>query len=114
MTPALDSSFVRSDGTPVRILVVDDEAVLAELLGAALRHQGWQTCTASNGWEALDLVEEYDPDLVVLDIQMLGLDGMETLDRLRKKRPRLPVLSSPRATPLRIASPDCAPAPMTT
>lgn len=92
MTPALDSSFVRSDGTPVRILVVDDEAVLAELLGAALRHQGWQTRTASNGWEALDLVEEYDPDLVVLDIQMPGLDGMETLDRLRKKRPRLPVL----------------------
>lgn len=92
MSPALDSSFVRPDGTPARILVVDDEAVLAELLGAALRHQGWDTRTASNGWEALDGAEEFDPDVVVLDIQMPGLDGMETLSRLRKKNPHLPVL----------------------
>ncbi|WP_235827124.1 response regulator transcription factor [Actinomyces culturomici] len=92
MSPALESSFVRPDGTPARVLVVDDEAVLAELLGAALRHQGWETRTASNGWEALDAADDFDPDVVVLDIQMPGLDGMETLDRLRKKRPHLPVL----------------------
>ena len=92
MSPEPETSFVRPDGTPARILVVDDEAVLAELLGAALRHQGWQTRTASNGWEALDASEDFDPDLVVLDIQMPGLDGMDTLDRLRKRKPRLPVL----------------------
>ncbi len=92
MSPASESSFVRPDGTPARVLVVDDEAVLAELLGAALRHQGWETRTASNGWEALDAADDFDPDVVVLDIQMPGLDGMETLDRLRKKRPHLPVL----------------------
>ena len=36
-----ESSFIRPDGTPARVLVVDDESVLAELLGSALRHQGW-------------------------------------------------------------------------
>lgn len=86
------NSFVRPDGTPVRVLVVDDEAVLAELLGAALRHQGWETRTAGNGWEALDAAREFTPDVVVLDIQMPGLDGMETLERLRKTSPHLPVL----------------------
>ena len=87
-----ETSFVRPDGSPARILVVDDEEILAELLGAALRHQGWETATAGNGWEALDVARDLDPDVVVLDIQMPGLDGMETLERLRKTRPHLPVL----------------------
>jgi two-component system OmpR family response regulator len=87
-----DPTFVRADGSSAHILVVDDEEVLAELLGAALRHQGWEVRTASNGWEALDAARDFDPDAVVLDIQMPGLDGMETLDRLRKTDPHLPVL----------------------
>jgi len=87
-----ESNFIRPDGTPARILVVDDESVLAELLGSALRHQGWETKTAANGWEALDKADTFDPDVVVLDIQMPGLDGMETLERLRKRKPHLPVL----------------------
>ena len=89
---AADSPFVRSDGSSARILVVDDEAVLADLLGAALRYQGWDVRTASNGWEALDQARGFDPDAVVLDIQMPGLDGLETLARLRKTDPHLPVL----------------------
>ena len=92
MTTAADSRFIRPDGTPARVLVVDDESVLAELLGSALRHQGWETRTAANGWEALDCADTFDPDVVILDIQMPGLDGMETLERLRKKKPHLPVL----------------------
>ncbi|WP_022867303.1 response regulator transcription factor [Schaalia vaccimaxillae] len=92
MNSAAHATFVRADGTPARILVVDDEAVLAELLAASLRHQGWDTKTAGNGWEGLDLADDFDPDIVVLDIQMPGLDGMETLSRLRKKNPHLPVL----------------------
>ncbi|MCD4549103.1 response regulator transcription factor [Schaalia sp. lx-260] len=86
------SSFTRPDGSPIRILVVDDETVLAELLSAALRHQGWMTRTAANGWEALESTDEYQPDIVVLDVQMPGLDGMATLERLRKKHPHIPVL----------------------
>ncbi|MDO4259176.1 MAG: response regulator transcription factor [Actinomycetaceae bacterium] len=92
MSTAPESTYVRADGSPARILVVDDEAVLAELLGAALRHRGWETRTAANGWEALDIAPDFDPDVVVLDIQMPGLDGLETLERLRKKQPHLPVL----------------------
>ncbi|MDC4233438.1 response regulator transcription factor [Actinomyces sp. B33] len=88
MNDPLESAHVRADGTPARILVVDDEPVLA----AALRHQGWLTRTAANGWEAIDSIPDFDPDVVVLDIQMPGLDGMETLDRLRKRNPHLPVL----------------------
>lgn len=92
MNTSSSSAFVREDGSPARILVVDDEQVLAELLAATLRHQGWDTRIANNGWEALDVAAEFDPDAVILDIQMPGLDGMETLDRLRKRTPRLPVL----------------------
>ena len=92
VTPPHESTFVRPDGTPARILVVDDESMLADLLAAALRHQGWDTHTASNGWEALDEADSFDPDVVVLDIQMPGLDGMATLERLRKKKAHLPVL----------------------
>ena len=55
-----ESSFIRPDGTPARVLVVDDESVLAELLGSALRHQGWETQTAANGWEALDKADTFD------------------------------------------------------
>lgn len=87
-----DSRFVHLDGTPARILVVDDEQVLAELLGAALRHHGWTVATASGGREALTIARDFDPDAVILDIQMPGLDGMETLSRLRKTDPHLPVL----------------------
>jgi len=88
----VDSSFVRSDGSSAHILVVDDEEVLVELLGAALRHQGWVVRTAANGWQALDAARDFDPDVVVLDIQMPGLDGRQTLERLRKTSPHLPVL----------------------
>jgi Response regulators consisting of a CheY-like receiver domain and a winged-helix DNA-binding domain len=87
-----DSTFVREDGSPAHVLVVDDEEVLAELLAATLRHHGWEVRTAANGWQALDAARDFDPDVVVLDIQMPGLDGIQTLERLRKTDPRLPVL----------------------
>lgn len=85
-------SYVRPDGSPARILVVDDEKALSDLLAQALRYHGWELATANNGWEALDLARHYQPDAVILDIQMPGLDGIETLARLRKAQPRLPVL----------------------
>ena len=85
-------SYVRPDGSPARILVVDDEKALSDLLAQALRYHGWELATANNRWEALDLARHYQPDAVILDIQMPGLDGIETLARLRKAQPRLPVL----------------------
>ncbi|MDO5080868.1 response regulator transcription factor [Buchananella hordeovulneris] len=86
------SSYVRADGSPARVLVVDDEASLSDLLAQALSYQGWETATANTGFEAVTMARTLRPDVVVLDVQMPGLDGLETLERLRKENPRLPVL----------------------
>jgi two-component system, OmpR family, response regulator len=82
----------RPDGSPVRAVVVDDEANLSELLRMALRNEGWDTQTAANGQEALNLIREFGPDIVVLDIMMPGLDGMEVLRRVRAMGNDVPIL----------------------
>jgi len=68
---------------PARILIVDDEPLNIELLEQELEDQGYQTCAARSGEEALRLVGEYRPELVLLDWMMPGMDGMEVLRRLR-------------------------------
>lgn len=80
-----------SVGAP-RVLVVDDEAMLADLLAQALRHEGWETDTAKDGLDALAKADSFHPDVVILDVQMPRMDGLETLERLRARDPELPVL----------------------
>ena len=80
-----------SSGAP-RVLVVDDEAMLADLLSQALRHEGWETATAKDGLDALAKATSFHPDVVILDVQMPRMDGLETLERLRARDPELPVL----------------------
>lgn len=80
------------DGSPVRVLVVDDEASLAELLSMALRYEGWQVSTAADGRSAVRLAREERPDVVVLDMMLPDFDGMEVLRRMRADTPELPVL----------------------
>ena len=80
-----------SGGAP-RVLVVDDEAMLADLLSQALRHEGWETNTATDGLDALAKAASFHPDVVILDVQMPRMDGLETLERLRARDPELPVL----------------------
>jgi two-component system, OmpR family, response regulator len=87
MTRTNDASM--SEG---RILVVDDEAAITDLVAMALRYEGFTVQTAQNGREALDLVPTFDPDLVVLDIMMPGLDGFEVARRLRNGSSVLPIL----------------------
>lgn len=84
--------LLRPDGSPIRALVVDDEEYLSSLLRMALRHEGWDARTAANGQEALNLVREFGPDVVVLDVMMPGLDGLEVLRRLRSAENDVPVL----------------------
>jgi len=86
------SPLTRPDGSPVRALIVDDEANLSELLRMALTNEGWEARSAGNGQEALNLVREFAPDLMVLDIMMPGMDGMEVLTRIRAAGNDLPVL----------------------
>ncbi len=75
-----------------RILVVDDEASITELVSMALRYEQFTVQAAHGGREALDKVATFAPDLVVLDIMMPGIDGFEVARRLRNGNSSLPIL----------------------
>ncbi len=67
-----------------RILVVDDEPRYVRLMEANLTRAGYQVETASSGWEAIQKVEANTPDLVLLDVMMPGLNGIEACERIRR------------------------------
>ncbi|MFI8593661.1 response regulator transcription factor [Microbacterium sp. NPDC078428] len=92
MTSAAVPALSRPDGSPLRIAVVDDEQMLTDLLSMALRMEGWEVRTAASGYEALQLVRDFQPDALVLDIMMPDLDGMAVLQRLRQSGNDTPVL----------------------
>jgi two-component system nitrogen regulation response regulator NtrX len=75
-----------------RILIVDDEAGIRTSLRGLLEDEGYRVETAGSGTEALSLVVEFDPDLVLLDVYLDGIDGMETLARLKEGGFRHPVI----------------------
>jgi two-component system, OmpR family, response regulator len=87
-----NARFRRLDGSPVRVVVVDDETSLTDLLSMALRYEGWDVRSAADGRTALSLVREFRPDVVVLDIMLPDLDGMRVLSRLRSDGIDVPVL----------------------
>ncbi|MGH8366366.1 MAG: response regulator, partial [Pseudomonas sp.] len=62
---------------PATLLIVDDEIQVRKLLETLLRHEGYQTVSAASGEEALQLVAQRPPDLILLDIMMPGMDGYE-------------------------------------
>lgn len=82
----------RPDGQPVRVLVVDDEPALAELVTLALRYEGWQVRSALDGTTAVRVAREFKPDAVVLDVMLPDIDGLNVLHRLRAEAEMLPVL----------------------
>jgi len=82
----------RPDGQPVRVLVVDDEPALAELVTLALRYEGWQVRSALDGTTAVRVAREFKPDAVVLDVMLPDIDGFDVLQRLRAEAEMLPVL----------------------
>lgn len=82
----------RADGSPVDVLVVDDEAVLAEMVSMALRYEGWTVRTAGDGAAALAAARQERPDAVVLDVMLPDMSGLEVLGALREQHPELPVL----------------------
>jgi len=65
------------------VLIVDDEAQVRKLLEVLLQHQGYRTLTASSGEEALTIVEQQPPDLILLDIMMPGMDGYQVASTLK-------------------------------
>ena len=84
--------LLRADGSAVRVLVVDDEATLSELLSMALRYEGWEVRTAADGGSAVRTAREFRPDAVVLDVMLPDFDGLEVLRRMRAETPDVPVL----------------------
>ncbi|MFI2364737.1 response regulator transcription factor [Promicromonospora sp. NPDC019610] len=96
MTSAPAGTFqprpTRADGSPVRVLVVDDEPNLTELLTSALRLEGMDVTAVLDGASALRAVRDSAPDIVVLDIMLPDMDGLTVLSRLREHGERVPVL----------------------
>jgi two-component system OmpR family response regulator len=79
-------------GDSTRVLVVDDEPNITDLVATALRYEGFDAVAAGSGREALALVESFRPALVVLDVMLPDLDGFEVQRRLVERGQRVPVL----------------------
>ncbi|WP_066956799.1 response regulator transcription factor [Streptomyces lushanensis] len=84
--------MLRPDGGPVRVLVVDDESSLTELLSMALRYEGWEVRSAADGAGAVRRARDFRPDAVVLDVMLPDMDALAVLGRLRRELPQVPVL----------------------
>ena len=89
---ALSEPLRRPDGTPIRILTVDDEPSLIELLSMAMRYEGWEVHTATSGTEAVRVARECQPDALVLDMMLPDFDGLEVMRRIRTEQPDVPVI----------------------
>ncbi|MEU6773900.1 response regulator transcription factor [Streptomyces sp. NPDC046759] len=85
-------ALTRPDGTPLHVLVVDDDPDLAEVLTGALRYEGWEVRAAADGASALSTARELLPDAVVLDVMLPDTDGFAVLRRLREAKPDVCVL----------------------
>ncbi|MET7785415.1 response regulator transcription factor [Streptomyces sp900116325] len=91
-TPQGRTELLRPDRNPARVLVVDDEAPLAELLSMALRYEGWEVRSAGDGASAVRMARDFRPDAVILDVMLPDTDGLSVLGKLRRDLSEVPVL----------------------
>src|ERR1700716_1644305 len=82
----------RADGSPIRVLLVDDEPALTNLVKMALHYEGWAVEIAHNGREALAKFDRATPDVLVLDIMLPDMDGLRILQRIRESDVYTPTL----------------------
>jgi CheY-like chemotaxis protein len=75
-----------------KVLLVDDELVILEIMKKRLANWGYEPLVASGGKEAIDIVKSQNPDIVILDYMMPGMDGIATLEEVRKITDKLPVV----------------------
>lgn len=76
-----------SQGKGITVLVVDDESNIVQFIELGLRNEGYNVLTAYTGAEAISVVEEHSPHVVILDVMMPGMDGFETCRRLKRIKP---------------------------
>jgi len=79
-------------GDPCLALIVDDEESIRKTLADVFEDEGWQSVTAENGKIGLQLFSKRQPDLVLLDVWMPGMDGIETLQKMRHLNPKAPIV----------------------
>ena len=84
--------ITRADGSPIRVLLVDDEPALTNLLKMALHYEGWQIEVAGDGKEAVAKYHEFGLDLLVLDIMLPDIDGLQILKMIRESEGYTPTL----------------------
>lgn len=78
--------------TPMRVLLIDDEALTREFYGDLLVEHGFSLCSANSGAEGLHILQRQDVDTLILDIVMPGMSGLEVLEQVRQRDPDLPVI----------------------
>ncbi|WP_338672273.1 response regulator transcription factor [Streptomyces sp. SCSIO 30461] len=86
------NKVLEPDENLVRVLVVDVDQSITELLSAALRDEGWRTRSAGDGHGAIRAAREFRPDAVVLETMLPDMDGLTVLERLRRELPDAPIL----------------------
>lgn len=93
-SPALARSerITHSDGTPIEVLVVDDEPAISDLVSMVLRYEGWNVATVADGAGAIRQAAAGTLDVVVLDVMLPDMSGLDVLQELHRIRPELPVL----------------------
>jgi len=84
--------IAKPENPEARVLVVDDEPNIVDIISMALRYNEYDVVTASNGREALDEVASSRPDMIVLDVMMPELDGFQVAKRLSEQRSDIPIL----------------------
>jgi len=75
-----------------RVLVVDDESNITDLVSMALRYEGFEVETAATGRDAIRMVERFRPELVILDVMLPDVDGFAVTERLKSARVKVPIL----------------------
>lgn len=90
--PAAPEPMAHPDGSPIEVLVVDDEPALSDLVSMVLRYEGWKVRTANNGATGIQMAGVDRPDVVVLDVMLPDMSGLDVLAELHRIRPELPVL----------------------
>ncbi len=83
---------MKSEAAPLRVLIVDDEPPIRRFLRTSLSAQGYDIVEAEDGVKALDEVRRMSPDVLVLDLGLPGMDGLEVIRRLRGGGASLPII----------------------
>jgi two-component system response regulator HydG len=82
----------RAEAAPVRVLVVDDESSARSALSELLREEGYEVQSAADGYKALGRVDNWEPDVVITDVKMPALGGIELMTKLRERLPEVAVV----------------------